>query len=246
MLPTWQKKIFSLPSDLSPVQCSTLIAHPWAVGVGQQQETGCYLSPENAVTHLVSKLSQVNAGQDVLVMMLTGKTLSEFMARLATAAISFPLPALTQVSRQAASYQHLATTKMQLPARPSDIPNPALLSIFTTRRVNAAEQCQKALQQAQQSLSLDSLSNKLQQFKQLRAQVLTQAQTELSQLQSGSFPVWVHSTQRDTQLAKTQLMKDIPDGDSVFTLAMMFIGEDLSSLRQMVKQDDHNANNQYE
>ncbi|MEX5791858.1 hypothetical protein AB6H32_11185 [Providencia hangzhouensis] len=245
MLPIWQK-IFSLPSDLSPVQCSTLIAHPWALGVGQQQETGCYLSPENAISHLVGKLSQVNAGQDVLVMMLTGKTLSEFITKLATAAISFPLPALTQVSRQAVSYQHLATTKMQLPARPSNIPNPAMLSISTARRANAVEQCQKALQQAQQSLSLDSLSNKLQQFKQLRTQVLTQAQNELSQLQSGSFPVWVHATQRDTQLAKTQLMKDIPDGDSVFTLAMMFIGEDLSSLRQMVKQDDHNANDQYE
>ncbi|MEX6277076.1 hypothetical protein [Providencia hangzhouensis] len=241
MLPIWQKKVFSLPAGLSPVQCSTFIAHPWAVGVGQQQETGFYLSPENAIKHLSDKLSLVNSGQDVLVMMLTAKTLSEFISTLAIAALGFPLPALTQVSRQAVSYRNLATTKMQLPAPPENIPTLAPLSVSTTRLAIAAEQCQKAIQQANQPQSLDAITVHLQRFKHARETALQQVQSQLVQLQGQSFSVWVHSTEKDTQLAKTQLSNDIPDGDRVFTLAMMFIGEDLSQLRQMVKQDDHNT-----
>lgn len=239
LLTHWRKKIFSLPSGVSPVICSTLIAHPWAVGVGQKQETGFYLSPENAIKHLVNKLQQANSTHDVLVMMLTAGTLDEFIQTLERAAKSFPLPELEQVSRKAKSYLSLANSKMQIPSALGGLPKAAPLSLSTARAASGAEQLKKALQQTGQGQSMASINKLMQQFTQTRFSALQQAQKQLEQLQSGYFPVWVHSTEKNTQLAQVQLLDNIPDSDHVFTLAMMFVGEDLTALRAMVAQDDN-------
>lgn len=239
MLPTWKRKIGTIPASMAPVQCATVIAHPWALGVGQQQETGFYLSPENALNHLATKLNQAPSEHDTLVMMLTAKTLSEFIQTLNHAATCFPLPELTKVSRKAQSMLNLAISKMQLPSVPNGLPPVAPLSLSTLRAAIGAEGIQQAMQQTQQPQTPESLSQLLVTFSTIRQNALQQAQQQLDALQRGQFSVWVHSTQHDTQLAKTTLLKDIPDSDHVFTLAMLFIGEDLAPLRQMVLHDDN-------
>ena len=238
-LPTWKKKIFSLPSEIRSVICTTLTAHPWALGVGQKQETGFYLSPENAIKHLVNKLQQANSTHDVLVMMLTAGTLDEFILTLELAAKSFPLSELEQVSRKAKSYLSLANSKMQIPSIPGGLPNAAPLSLSTLRAASRAEQLKNTLEQTEQNQSMASVNQLMQQFAQTRLSALQQAQKQLEQLQSGRFSVWVHSTEHDSQLAHMQLLDNIPDSDHVFTLAMMFVGDDLSALRAMVTQDDN-------
>lgn len=239
----WKRKYFSIPSGISPVICSSLFAHPWAFGVGQKQATGFYLSPENAVKYLATQLDQAESDHDVLVMMITSNSLPEFIAELASAAVSFPVPELTQVSRKAKSYLELANTKMQLPAKPGGLPAQVPLSISTTRSASAAESLQKAMESTQGGHSPETLNKLMEQFKSVRSEAKKQAAKQLEQLQGVGFSVWVHSTEKNSQLAKSELLKDIPDDKAVFTLAMMFIGQDLKPLRNMVIRDD-NRNNQ--
>lgn len=238
-LPTWKRKRFSLPEGIAPVTCTTLTAHPWALGVGQKQATGHYLSPENALKHLTEKLSQAQNYQDVLVMMLTANTLNDFIQTLNQAATCFPLPELTKISRKAQSMAQLAISKMQLPSQAGGLPQAAPLSLSTARAAAGAEMTLSALQQAKQPQTPESLAQMLFAFTQARQNALTQAQSQLNTLQSGYFPVWVHSTEKDTQLARARLLSAFPDGDRVFTLAILFIGDDLAPLRQMVQHDDN-------
>ncbi|MEX9212854.1 hypothetical protein AB7X03_14160 [Providencia rettgeri] len=235
----WERKYFAIPSGVLPVICSTLFAHPWAFGVGQKQETGFYLSPENAIKYLAEKLNQAESDHDVLVMMLTANSLPEFITELAKAAVSFPIPELTQVSRKAKSYLELANTKMQLPATPGGLPAQVPLSISTTRSASAAESLQKAMESTLGGHSPAALDGLMTQFKAARSEAKEQAAKQLEQLQGVGFSVWVHSTEKNSLLAKSELLKDIPDDKAIFTLAMMFIGQDLKSLRNMVKRDDN-------
>lgn len=239
----WKRKYFSIPSGISPIICSSLFAHPWAFGVGQKQGTGSYLSSENAVKYLSDKLNQAESDHDVLVMMITANSLPEFITELAKAAISFPLPELTQVSRKAKSYLQLANTKMQIPAQPGGLPSQVPLSVSTTRNAGAAEGLQKALEQTKGGHSSETLNNLMSQFKSVRSDAKEQAAKQLEQIQGVGFSVWVHSTEKNSQLAKSELLKNIPDEKSIFTLAMMFVGQDLATLRNMVKRDD-NRNDQ--
>nr|ELR5257596.1 hypothetical protein [Providencia rettgeri] len=235
----WKRKYFAIPSGISPVICSSIFAHPWAFGVGQKQETGFYLSPENAIKYLSEKLDQAESDHDVLVMMLTANSLPEFITELAKAAVSFPIPELTQVSRKAKSYLELANTKMQLPATPGGLPEQVPLSISTTRSASAAESLQKAMENTLGGHSPEALNKLMTQFKAARSEAREQAAKQLEQLQEVGFSVWVHSTEKNSLLAKSELLKDIPDDKAIFTLAMMFIGQDLKSLRNMVKRDDN-------
>ncbi|CNK47095.1 phage-like protein [Yersinia frederiksenii] len=42
---TWHKSTLRIPQNLTPVNCSTVAAHPWAFGVGQAEKSGSFLSP---------------------------------------------------------------------------------------------------------------------------------------------------------------------------------------------------------
>lgn len=230
----WHKSVLRIPANLAPVNCSTVAAHPWAFGVGQTEESGSFLSPVNAINNLASRLVGVNGDQDVVILLITAKTLAEFITLLTAAAEVFPIPALTQVQRRAKAALSLDVSKMQIPARPDGLPAAAPLSVATTRLASGAQALQKAISDTAAGSSSEAIGIALAAFKQQRAALLSEANNSLEQLQGASVPVWSISVEGNTQTAITEMKKDIPDSQAVFSLAVMFVGADLAPLRAMV------------
>ncbi|NHB87198.1 hypothetical protein C5471_05515 [Photorhabdus tasmaniensis] len=233
----WQRKRLSIPAGLKPVTCSTVAVHPWSYGAGKTQSSGHYLSPDNAVNYLADKLVSAGADNNVTVLMITAASLGEFVKNLAGVGAIFPLPELKQLERKARNAANLAISKMQIPALQNSLPAPMPLSLSTVRAATAAQQLQETISQTTGGHSSETMSQMLSQFAAQRAGILKNASETLTRLQSGSFPIWALSTD-NVPAAVTNMKKGIPAGDAIFTLAMLFVGEDLAQLRAMVVNDD--------
>lgn len=230
----WHKSLLRIPPNLAPVNCSTVAVHPWAFGVGQTEKSGSFLSPDNAINALASRLAGADGDQDVLILLITAKSLTEFITLLTTAAKVFPIPALTQVQRRAKAALSLDTSKMQIPARPGGLPASVPLSVATTRAASDAQALQKAISDTAAGSSSAAIATALAAFKQQRAALLTEAKNSLAQLQGASVPLWSLSVNGSTQTAIAEMKKDTPDSQAIFSLAIMFVGADLAPLRAMV------------
>ncbi|NXZ86299.1 hypothetical protein HZI30_05040 [Serratia fonticola] len=230
----WQKKRLRIPQGLQPVTCSTVAAHPWVFGLGQEEPSGFYLSPPNAVDYLTSRLAGAAERQDVTVVMLTAPTLATFIGTLAQAASVLPIPALTQIHRRATTAASLMTSKMQIPAAPGGLPASVPLSIVTTRAAAGVQALQQGVTDAGIGGGIEDIGTALAAFSAQRATLLDEATNALAQLQAGSFSAWVLSATDSVQTAAALMRKDIPDTDAIFTLALMFVGADLAPLRAMV------------
>lgn len=230
----WRKSLLRIPPNLAPVNCSTVAVHPWAFGVGQTEKSGSFLSPDNAINTLASRLAGAGGNQDVLILLITAKSLTEFITLLTAAANVFPIPALTQVQRRAKAALSLDASKMQIPARPGGLPASVPLSVATTRQASGAQALQKAISDTAAGSSSAAIGTALAAFKQQRAALLTEAKNSLAQLQGASVPLWSLSVNGSTQTAIAEMKKDTPDSQAIFSLAIMFVGADLAPLRAMV------------
>ncbi|CNI77806.1 hypothetical protein [Yersinia pekkanenii] len=230
----WHKSLLRIPPNLAPVNCSAVAVHPWAFGVGQSEPSGSFLSPENAINSLASRLAGADSDQDVLVLLIAANTLTEFITLLTAAAAVFPIPALTQVQRRAKAALSLDTSKMQIPARPGGLPASAPLSVATTRAASGAQALQKAISDTAGGSSSAAIDTALAAFSQQRAALLAEAGKSLELLQGASVPVWSLSVEDNTQTAIAEMKKDIPDSQAIFSLALLFVGADLAPLREMV------------
>jgi hypothetical protein len=229
----WKKQRLHIPDNLQPVSCSTVAAHPWVFGLGQREASGFYLSPVNAVDYLIGRLAGADTRQDVSVFMFTASTLPAFVSVLASAADTLPIPALTQVKRRANAAAGLALSRMQLPAPPGGLPPSVPLSMATTRTAGAVGDMQRAITEAAAGPGVGGIAAELAAFTTQRAQMLATALAALDEVQAGSVDAWVFTATGDTQTAAALMKKDIPAPDAVFTLALMFIGQDLAQLRAM-------------
>lgn len=230
----WHKSVLRIPPNLAPVNCSTVAVHPWAFGVGQTEQSGSFLSPVNAINALASRLAGADNNQDVVVFLITATTLAQFITLLTAVAEVFPIPVLTQVQRRAKAALSLDTSKMQIPARPGGLPASAPLSVSTTRLASGAQAVQKAISDTAAGSSSEAIGNALTAFSKQRAALLAEATNGLEQLQGASVPIWSLSVDGNTQVAVDEMKKDIPDGEAIFSLAIMFVGVDLAPLRAMV------------
>jgi len=230
----WEKKRLHIPENLQGVTCSTVVAHPWVFGLGQEEDSGFYLSPPNAVNYLVSRLAGASVRQDVTVIMLAAPTLAAFVTLLTTAAEVFPIAPLTQVERRATAAISLATSRMQLPAVAAGLPPAVSLSVSTTRQAAGAQSLIQAIADAAAPSTPEGITAALAEFAKSRATLLEAAKEGLAQLQAGSVDVWAVSAIGDTQKAARLMREDVPEADRVFTLALMFVGDDLAPLRAML------------
>lgn len=69
-----------------------------------------------------------------------------------------------------------------------------------------------------------------------RARLINEAQSALAQAQTAAVNVWGVSARQDTGAAARMMNEGIPHADRVFTLAQVFIGNDLAALRAMLGQ----------
>ncbi|AIA71403.1 hypothetical protein WCU81_02115 [Pectobacterium atrosepticum] len=229
----WHEKRLAIPANMRPITCSTVVVHPWTFGVGQTVESGVFLSPPNAVNTLAGKLAGTPANHDVVIFMITAPTIEQFITLLTAAAAVFPLPDLTQVQRRARSALSLAVTKMQRPMMAGSLPAAVPLSFSTARSASTAQAMQQAIGQAS-GAGMADIADALAGFAAQRQTLLAAAGETLQQLQGMSVPIWALEVSGSVETALLDMREDIPNPDAVLTLCMMFVGEDLGPLREMV------------
>jgi len=228
----WSTKKLTISPDAAGVVCSVLAVNPWTPGAGKQESSGVYLSPENAIEWAAKKLAGAPSSLDITAMLFSATTLPAFVDVLATAAAIFPVTQLTQVWRRAGSALNLLETRMQIPAMAGGLPAAAALSVPTLRQAGAAQTLISAA-----GGSLPGIGEALAAFKAQRADLLADAQKQLQQLSGQRLAVRAVSTVRNTAGAIREMRDDIPAPDHVFTLCLVFAGEDLSTLRGMLKDE---------
>ncbi|HDR2511730.1 TPA: hypothetical protein QCI25_000461 [Enterobacter ludwigii] len=228
----WSSKTLTVSPAAAGVICSVLAVSPWTPGAGIQERSGVYLSPENAIEWAAKKLAGAPSSLDITAILFSAPTLPAFVDVLATAAAIFPVTQLTQVWRRAGSALNLPETRMQIPAMAGGLPAAAALSVPTLRQAGAAQALISAA-----GGSLPGIGEALAAFKAQRANLLAEAQKQLQQLSGQRLTVRAVSTVRNTAGAIREMREDIPAPDHVFTLCLVFAGEDLSPLRGMLRDD---------
>lgn len=234
----WRESIISIADDMAALSCSIIPAHPWVYGLGQATETGGYLSPPNALTHLSKKLSTSSNEGDVIVLMIAENTHDAFMQGLSNLATVFPAPVFTQVSRMAAAAAELNTVKMQLPARVSTLPAATPLSVSTSRSAINAQRTAAAQAAVAASTSTTDIQSQIAGFIRERAGMLASLSQGLDELKKASASVWSFRYSGNHTVAASELLKNIPRITAVHTAAMMFVGDSLTDLGKMLHEPD--------
>ncbi|WP_426576728.1 hypothetical protein ACP179_20645 [Xenorhabdus stockiae] len=230
----WQRKTLQLSPTLSGLSAAIVPVHPFIYGIGQQTDSGSYLSPTNAIETLATKLT--GAGHiNSLILMVCAKTHAEFMQHLTQFSAVLPLPALAQVKRMAKTAESLATTKMQLPGKlGGGLPLPQPLSTATSRQAVNAQLIAKAKAQASTGSSIAGLKSQLTALTAARQSALQHVTEAMNGLAGKSATVWAFSGTGNGAHVAEKLRKNIPEPDAVYTLAVLFAGDDLRPLERML------------
>ncbi|PHM39811.1 phage protein [Xenorhabdus mauleonii] len=233
----WQRKTLQLSPTLSGISASIVPVHPFIYGVGQQANSGSYLSPTNAVHYLSNKLT--GAGTlNALVLMICAKTHDDFMQHLTQFSSVLPLPVFSQVTRMAKTAGNLAITKMQLPGKQGGgLPLPQPLSTATSRAAANAQLIAQAKTQASAGNSLAELKSQITNFATARQNALQQVSDALSGAMGKTVSVWAFTGTGNGALLAEKMRQDIPEPDAVYTLATLFVGDDISSLERMLSHE---------
>lgn len=235
----WRKADIAFSDTAAALSCSIVAAHPWVYGLGQQTANGAYLSPANAVAWLAGKLASMGGDADLTVFMICGDSHDGFMQSLSLLTAVFPAPAFTQVARLAQSSAVLNTVKMQLPAKGVNGLPPSLpLSVSTSRAALNAQRTAAAQAEASAGSSLEALKSQLGQFAAEHASLLDSISGGLEDLKAKSAPAWVYTSRGDVATAAAELVKSIPQPSAIYTVAMMFVAEDLTALGGMIHDID--------
>lgn len=115
--------LLNLRSELNSllVQGTVISATPYQFQVGERLESGCYLSPANAVKALAAKLRDLSdhhrpkAQINVIAIMLTAQSIAEFATKLNTLCSVLSLPDWCQCARQATALVNNEKDKLQQP-----------------------------------------------------------------------------------------------------------------------------------
>ncbi|MCW2257803.1 hypothetical protein M2263_003894 [Providencia alcalifaciens] len=232
--PKWHKSLMKLSPTMSGLTCSMVPAHPFVYGLGQQTDTGSYLSPTNAIKHIAKKLAGT-AETEITVMMVCAKTQTEFMGLLQQFSTVFPLPVFSQVERMAKTAESLQITKMQLPGKQlGGLPNPQALSTSNSRDTINAQLIEQAKNSAGSASGIDAMKSAMSSFKVSRESALKDINDKLTGLLGKSVIIWSFTGKGTGDYLAEQLQKDIPEPDAVLTLATLFAGSELSALKGML------------
>ncbi|WP_252516541.1 hypothetical protein [Escherichia coli] len=141
------------------------------------------------------------------------------------------------MSRMISSQLSLAISRMQIPARPvTSLPEPITLSTQTTRSMSLAATIAQAATPA--ATSPETLSSSLRQFMNARDKALQEIAEQQAALRQKFCPVWRFCYRGALSQAAVLIQKNIPHPEWVFTAVMLFVGDNLSSLREALHDPD--------
>ncbi|MDA6443236.1 hypothetical protein OSK64_23775 [Escherichia coli] len=232
--PDWAVSILH-PHPIN-ITSSMICFHPWSVNTGNTTPSGRYLSPDNAVSALLPYLTE-NTQKDVVAMLFCAPSVAEFLSLARQFSGAFPLPEIGRMSRMISSQLSLTISRMQIPARPvTSLPEPIMLSTQTTRSMSLAATIAQAATPA--ATSPETLSSELRQFANARDKALQEIADQQAALRQKFCPVWRFCYKGVLSQAAALIQKNIPHPEWVFTAAMLFVGDDLSSLREALHDPD--------
>ncbi|QCT18476.1 hypothetical protein FEM41_01880 [Jejubacter calystegiae] len=230
----WRKARLAFGDSAQSLTCATVAAHPWVYGLGQIMDSGAYLSPGSAIPWLAGRLSGSSDSGGVVVLMVAAETYADFIAHLDELAGVLPLPSVTQVRRLAQSAAELATTRMQIPARPgAALPSVAPVSAMTSRQALNAQRIAAAHEQASAASSPEGLAELMKSFTTARDAALTAIAQGLNELKGKSATVWAFARRGDFNTTAAELVRDIPAPSAVYSAAVMFVG-DVEAVEAMI------------
>lgn len=236
----WRKATLSIGQNMAALACSILPVHPWVYGVGQEAGEGSYLSPKNATEYLANKLEGTGGEITAVVFMVCATTHADFMKSLAAFSSVLPLPIFSQVTRRAQEAATLAITKMQIPGKAlGGLPAAVPLSTATNRLAMNAQRIAQAKAEAATGASVSGLVSALSDFTSARSSALAGIGQALANLQGKAAPAWVFTAKGSPAFIASEMRKNIPQQDAIFTLATLFSGPDLSPLEGMINDDHH-------
>ncbi|WP_065823397.1 hypothetical protein [Photorhabdus australis] len=230
----WQRKLMRISPNMTGMHCSMLSVHPFVYGIGQKADSGHYLSPANAINYLANKI-RGTGNMSAVVLMICAKTHNEFIQHLTQFSAVLPLPVFSQVTRMAKTAERLASTKMQLPGKPgSGLPPLQPFSTSASRMAVNAQLIEQAKTQVSAGSSIAGLKSQLINFTTVRQNALQQVTVALNDVRSKSARVWTFSGKGNGALLAEKLRQDIPEQDTVYTLATLFSGDDIRALERML------------
>ncbi|EEV5623090.1 hypothetical protein HP919_000854 [Escherichia coli] len=230
----WEHAILR-PAPMA-ITCSMVCLHPWSENTGNITPSGRYLSPDNAVSALLPYLTE-STEKDVVALLFCAPSAGEFLSLARQFSGALPLPEVGRMSRMISSQLSLAVSKMQLPAKPvTTLPAEVTLSTQTTRSMTrAATIAQAAIPTA---VSPETLSSSLNQFRIARDKALQEITDQQAAIQKNTCPVWRFFYTGTLNQVAALIKKNIPHPEWVFTAVMLFVGNDLSSLRESLHDPD--------
>lgn len=235
----WKYSKIQFSDALSDVNCSVVPAHPWIYGLGQQTESGLYLSPSNAVSYLARQLASAGSVSDVVVLLVTGYGHDDFMSNLDGLVNVLPVPAMAQVKRLAQSAAQLATEKMVIPVGiETALPAAIAFTPATMRAALNAQTVEAAQQAAGTGASMEGMKSALDGFITQRSQILSDLASGMAKLKGKSTRAWTFMASGDVATTLAGLARDIPAASAVHCAAVMLAGEDLQGIRSLIHDID--------
>ncbi|KAB7715697.1 hypothetical protein GBN32_00215 [Plesiomonas shigelloides] len=236
---SWRNLIIKMTPIMSNITCSTLISHPWTTD-GLITPSGRYLSPENAIASLTKRLTSIGGTADIVAFLVCAPTITNFIERLSQFSSVLPIPEIARITRIAKTQQHLPISKMQIPAKiQGGLPPIQTLSLKTLRSLQTASTVSAIA--APNSSSLSQLTHDMELFAQQRADILKEISNEKEILLQAKCNIWGFISSGDIRTSCLAMQKQIPYKDSIFSIVILFIGDDLSSLRTLCYEPNHHS-----
>ncbi|MEI8594044.1 hypothetical protein [Photobacterium sp. Hal280] len=227
--------LLSLRAELDALQQTgtVLTVSPYMHQVGSELQSGRYLNPQQAVSHLAGKLrDQVDVHRPTgalygLAIMLTASQLSEFAQRLTELTSVFNLPDWCQVARFTTALTTNEQTRLHQPAaivQPRFKPTAGL----NTQPLRAASSAMGAQLATLASLADDKMTviGKLATLATKRAQRLAFASDHLNALKSLQGSVWSMPLSGNPHSMATTLAAAAVPGNHPYTIASLMLSNE--------------------
>lgn len=228
----WKQVALAIPHNATPVTCSQVAIHPWDAEHGHTTPDGCYLNPANAIGALSGKLNNIDAGHDVIILMVCAGSATEFAQQLDGLSAVLPLPALKQTARRATTQINQTKNRMIIPATPvNGMPPPESLNVSTLSDI-LNRSASAAAMNAPGMADISGMKGALSAFRQQREHLIQQAAESIKNPPPAA-QVWAFVARGDAVLAGVDVLKNIPSPSSSLTYAHMFTG-DLSGMMNWI------------
>lgn len=212
-----------------------IAVHNWTFGAGQEEDSGVYLSPPNAVKRLAEKLRdgadlRMGAGGEAVCLLVCAGQIADFVSKLASVCAVIPAPGFTQALNAAQARAGLESQKMQRAAALTYPAWPEAGDLIEknhrdARRVLLSEMAMLAAHKTR--APVDTLAALVS----LRGQAISGIADDFARLDATAQAWSWTGSGSCASLAAELDASSPPDHSFIFTAAVLFTGADLSFLR---------------